>query len=175
MIFILASTLDGTIGVDGHLPWSIPDEYMYFLHQTRSKRVLCGRHTFESIRAENVLDHFEHVYVLTHHPNDVEARLNVTCVSDVADVPDRDDVWCIGGTSLYNEIATLRPTDVYLTRVYGPVRDADQVVKLGDAFWQVLQDAYTCQAAQTKWLCDQVSMQKVECEFLHYHSYSHLS
>lgn len=171
MIFILACALDGTIGVDGHLPWNIPDEYAYFLRQTRSKRVLCARKTYECIRSENLLDHFEHIYVLTHRPDDVTPRSNVTCVKNTIgtiDTIDTKDLWCIGGTSLYNDIDTLRPTEIYLTRVYCSDECNKNSVKLADSFWHVLRESYTCDAAETKWLWDNGSMQKVECEFLHY-------
>ena len=46
---IVAMNLNRVIGVDGDLPWRLPDELTYFKQMTRDKPVIMGRKTFESL------------------------------------------------------------------------------------------------------------------------------
>jgi dihydrofolate reductase len=45
---IMACDPDGAIGVDGGLPWDIPQELEFFRNTTRGHVVIMGRKTFES-------------------------------------------------------------------------------------------------------------------------------
>lgn len=46
---IWAQSLDAVIGVDGKIPWSIPDDTKYFKEQTEGCTVMMGRKTWESL------------------------------------------------------------------------------------------------------------------------------
>ncbi|MBO6513857.1 MAG: dihydrofolate reductase [Phycisphaerales bacterium] len=46
---IVASSENGVIGVDGDLPWSLPDDLKHFMRSTKDHAVVMGRKTFESL------------------------------------------------------------------------------------------------------------------------------
>lgn len=46
---IAAVSLDGIIGINNDLPWTIPEDTKYFRDKTRGKKVLMGRKTLESM------------------------------------------------------------------------------------------------------------------------------
>lgn len=46
---IVAMNLKRVIGVNGELPWRLPNELAYFKQVTRGKSVVMGRKTFESL------------------------------------------------------------------------------------------------------------------------------
>jgi len=46
---IVAMTDDGVIGIDGQLPWRLPEDLRRFKAATLGKPVVMGRKTFESI------------------------------------------------------------------------------------------------------------------------------
>lgn len=48
LIAIAALGKSRQIGLHGHLPWSIPDEYRHFQETVRGQHVLIGRKNFES-------------------------------------------------------------------------------------------------------------------------------
>lgn len=48
ILAIWAQSKNNAIGVDKHLPWSLPDDLKFFRQQTLNKAVVMGRKTFES-------------------------------------------------------------------------------------------------------------------------------
>jgi dihydrofolate reductase len=49
LILIAAMNQDRVIGIDGGLPWHIPDDLRFFKRQTTGHAIIMGRKTFESI------------------------------------------------------------------------------------------------------------------------------
>lgn len=47
---IVACSENGVIGVDGDLPWRLPDDLKHFMRSTKGHSVVMGRKTFESLR-----------------------------------------------------------------------------------------------------------------------------
>lgn len=46
---IVACAENGVIGVDGDLPWSLPDDLKHFMRSTKGHAIIMGRKTFESL------------------------------------------------------------------------------------------------------------------------------
>lgn len=46
---IVACSENGVIGVDGDLPWTLPDDLKHFMTSTRGHAVVMGRKTYESL------------------------------------------------------------------------------------------------------------------------------
>lgn len=49
LILIAAMNQDRVIGIDGGLPWHIPDDLKFFKRQTTGHAIIMGRKTYESI------------------------------------------------------------------------------------------------------------------------------
>ncbi len=115
---IVAMDKNRLIGVNGRIPWRLPDDMKWFREQTMGKPVIMGRKTFESIPdrfrplpgrrnivvTRNWLYQAEGVTVI----NSVEAALAAAGVVD--------EIVVIGGAELYTQLLP-QADRLYLTRI----------------------------------------------------------
>jgi dihydrofolate reductase len=97
---IWAQARDGVIGVDGGLPWHLPEDLRLFRERTTGSTVVMGRRTWESLPARfRPLPDRTNV-VLTSDPG--WSAEGAQRAGSVADVLERhDSVWVIGGGAVY--------------------------------------------------------------------------
>lgn len=133
---IVAYGRNRVIGVDGQLPWRLPDDLRWFKAATLGKPVVMGRKTYESIgkalpKRPNI--------VITRNP-DFRAD-DVTVVNEVSEALrtaereakalDACEIMVIGGGEIFD--ATLRlAARIYLTEV--------DVTVEGDAYFPALDE-----------------------------------
>ena len=122
MNMIVAVDRDWGIGRDNGLLASLPTDMKYFKEHTSGKVVVMGRKTLESLPGGRGLPNRTN-YVLTANP-DFEAERCIIVHSEyelfdaIADF-DPDDVFLIGGASLYNRFYK------YCDRLYITKMDAE--------------------------------------------------
>ena len=115
---IVAMDKNRLIGVNGRLPWHLPDDMKWFREQTLGKPVIMGRKTFESIP-----DRFRplpgrHNIVLTRR-RDYEAEGTTvvhTIEAALTAAGDEAEGVVIGGAELYAQLLP-RTDRLYLTRI----------------------------------------------------------
>lgn len=118
LIAIGAMAENRVIGVDGRMPWHIPDEFRWFRSATLGHAVLMGRKTFESIGRP-----------LPGRKNLVASRRilpfappqDVELISDLAafdpDTVASARVYVAGGAEVYRQMLP-RCSELWLTRVH---------------------------------------------------------
>ncbi|MCB9421860.1 MAG: type 3 dihydrofolate reductase [Ardenticatenaceae bacterium] len=103
---IAAMDKNRLIGVNGRIPWHLPDDMKWFREQTMGKPVIMGRKTFESIPIRFRPLPGRHNIVLTRR-HDFEAE-GVTAVHSVeaalTAAGDVAEVVVIGGAELYAQL-----------------------------------------------------------------------
>ena len=118
LVIIVAMDKNRLIGVNGRLPWRLPDDMKWFREQTLGKPVIMGRKTFESLP-----DRFRPLpgrrnIVLTRR-RDYEAE-GATVVHNIEEaltsVGDEAEVVVIGGAELYAQLLP-RTDSLYLTLI----------------------------------------------------------
>lgn len=119
---ILAKSENNVIGNNNSLPWNLPDDLQWFKECTLNKTVVMGRKTFESIgkplpKRKNC--------ILTKSSKSINGCYVYDDIDRFVDDHIHDDVWVIGGQSVYEEFFKICDV-VYLTLVYGKYE--------GDAF-----------------------------------------
>lgn len=149
---------DGTIGIDGKMPWRHVEDMKMFRALTAGKTVLCGRKTFESLNPTQDKPPLpgRHVVVLStkYHeqvfnlqrsstPNVFQHHDSVAFIAGGQLWPDKvidkleragaEEVFVIGGAEIYHQF--LPDADrVYLTTIYGlqasPYVAPERVTKL---------------------------------------------
>lgn len=136
---IVACSENGVIGLDGDLPWRLPDDLKHFMRSTKGHSVVMGRKTFESLREP--LGGRLNIVVSSTMPIEegVEGKVVVTRSLDEAfEVGKRADqepdgfgkglLWVAGGGEIYRQ-ALVRADLVVRTRVHcsieGDVRFAE--------------------------------------------------
>lgn len=135
LALIVAKDEQGVIGINGHLPWHLPDDLAYFKAQTLNKTVVMGRKTFESIgrplpKRNNI--------ILTRQENyQVDGAQVIHSVEALlALILKMPEVMVIGGEGLYRDTLPLAER-LYITEVKTKVQK-------GDAFFpSINNDAWT--------------------------------
>ena len=104
----------GAIGVNGGMPWHLPEDLKHFTELTISHPVIMGRRTWESLSAKyRPLPNRDNI-VISRNPNyaapgatvvgDLEAALDLARQEAIPDDGmDRSEIWIIGGAQLFNE------------------------------------------------------------------------
>lgn len=116
---IWAQSVDGIIGRDGDLPWSLPEDLAHFRELTSGRVVVMGRTTWESLPdAYRPLPGRENV-VLSRHGLDAPGATVVPDVAAVLRVVDDRPAWIVGGAQVYAAmlpmVARVEVTDVDLS------------------------------------------------------------
>lgn len=141
---IWAEAKDRVIGAAGSLPWNLPEDLALFRRRTLGQTVVMGRSTWESLpSAVRPLPGRRNV-VLTRTPH---ALAGVTTLGSVEEsLAHFDDMWVIGGASLY-EAFLPHSTHIVRTRI---LLDA-----VGDTHAPPLSDEWTpmegCAASLLGW------------------------
>ena len=132
---VVAAAANDVIGVDGSLPWHLPNDFRYFKRVTMGRPIVMGRRTWESIG--RALPGRQNI-VLTRRKN-FEAP-GATVVSSpaaaVAASGDADELMIIGGGQVY-DLFIDKADRIYLTRVDCEVEGDTRFPKLDPATWSL--------------------------------------
>lgn len=113
--FIIAMDENRGIGLNGHLPWSNPEDLSYFYNKTKNSTVVMGRKTYLSLP----FDKFEnrHNIVVTSRKTHLK---DVQVVNDPIEYIEslKEDIWVIGGKIIYNLFLPYAD-ELYITRIPG--------------------------------------------------------
>ena len=123
LIFAVAS--NGTIGVDGALPWRLPDDLKRFRALTVGHSVIMGRKTWDSL--PRALPHRQNIVVTRDRSLQAPGADVVHSLDEALDrVALPPPAFCIGGAELYR-LALPRADRLYLTEI---ARDFEGDVRL---------------------------------------------
>lgn len=135
MIAIIAAmTADRVIGINGRIPWHIPEDLALFKKITSGHTVVMGRKTFESLgkplpKRRNI------VVSRTLHPGEgYEVFPDLERAVDAAQEGD-GDVFLIGGESIYREGLRIADT-LYLSMVEGTYEGDTRFPEFDTGHWQ---------------------------------------
>lgn len=139
---IWAQASNGVIGIDGVMPWNLPEDMAHFKAVTMGHPVIMGRRTWDSIPARFRPLAGRRNIVITSDPGRVDAAADVVANPEAAlALVAGTSAWVIGGGAVY---ATLLPHADLLevTEIAGEY-DGDTVAPAIDSSWTL--------AAQTPW------------------------
>ncbi|MDQ4053520.1 MAG: dihydrofolate reductase [Actinomycetota bacterium] len=117
IVLVAAVADNGVIGVDGDIPWRIPEDFAHFKATTMGHTLLMGRATYESIGRPLP---GRTTLVLTRDPDwSAEGVLVASSLESALDVADGlpGDVMVVGGAAVYGE-ALLVADEQVLTEVH---------------------------------------------------------
>lgn len=138
---IAAESLNHVIGLNGKLPWYLPEDLRFFKRVTSHKPVVMGRATFESIgkplpnRTNIVISrnpdfHRDGVKVA----DSIEAALAIATAQAALD--EEDEVMVIGGGEIYRQALPLAQR-IYLTQVDVTIEGDTWFPALSSSEWVV--------------------------------------
>ncbi len=126
---IWAMTENRVIGSAGGLPWHLPDDMRWFLRHTRSKPVIMGRRTFESMDGPLL---GRRNLVLSQDPDYAASGIEVfTRLADAYEAIEGNEIepqtepMVIGGSHIYALALQMRgkfaPGRLYRTRIHAEI------------------------------------------------------
>lgn len=141
---IAACDKNGVIGINGKLPFHIPEDLKRFKALTMGHAVIMGRKTYESLPIFPLPDRLNIIVSLGResHIGDREYASSLHHALSKAVIRHYEQVFIIGGEQLYREALPLADR-VYLTLVNQetPIADGDEVARFPlDVFNKLLED-----------------------------------
>ena len=125
---IVAVSINGVIGANGGIPWKSPEDMRRFRRLTLGGTVIMGRETYESIGLEPLSQRFNIVLTkdqsLLRKPHSKDNLVFVDSIDEaIKHVPHGNEVWVIGGTSVYRQFFALNLVDcVHATLILNVVK-----------------------------------------------------
>lgn len=124
---IVACHVSGVIGIDGRLPWHIPEDLKFFASTTAGSIMVCGRVTYEEMQHVNLRDRKLIVVSATlanKPPRDdvqfIASPLDLNAAVAKADPSGAAPVYVIGGGQLLGSLDH-RINSAWVTSIAGPL------------------------------------------------------
>ena len=120
---IVAMARDRAIGIDGTLPWHLPDDLAHFKDTTWGHAIIMGRHTFESL-PNGPLPGRRNIVVSTtmKHANGVEVYGSIAMAMKACRTD--DTIFIIGGEQIYRQTISIADR-LYITEIDSTTEHAD--------------------------------------------------
>jgi len=111
---IFARAANGVIGVNGALPWHLPEDMAHFKRTTLGCPVIMGRKTWDSLPARfRPLPGRMNIVVTRQADWQAEGALRAGSITEAAALCPADaDTWVIGGAEIYAQALPLAQTAV---------------------------------------------------------------
>src|SRR4051812_41681791 len=113
---VVAMSQNGVIGVQGQLPWRLPEDLKWFKKVTSGHSIIMGRKTFESIG--RVLPNRENIIISRDSQYQVQGAIVVSSLEGAIELCQgkSDEIFIIGGMQIY-QLALPKLDRIYLTTI----------------------------------------------------------
>ena len=141
---IFARAANGVIGVNGALPWHLPEDMAHFKRTTLCCPVLMGRKTWDSLPARfRPLPGRVNIVVTRQADWQAEGALRAGSIAEAAALcPADTDAWVIGGAEIYAQALPLAQSAV-VTEI-GQAFDGDAFApSFGPEWTETSREAHT--------------------------------
>lgn len=124
---ICAAAENMAIGITGHMPWHISEDFRYFKRVTSGHTVIMGRRTWDSLPKKPLPERRN--IVISTKPASVEdlssgAEFFNSLDMALSSASSENEIFIIGGGSLYRQTID-RAQRIYLTEVHTKIESAD--------------------------------------------------
>lgn len=109
LVLVAAVAENGVIGVDGDMPWHLPEDLKHFKETTMGHPVIMGRTTYESIVAGlgEPLPGRTNIVLTSRDldvPEGVEVAHGIEEALDIARAVDDEVAYIVGGATVYEQL-----------------------------------------------------------------------
>ena len=133
---IVAASANNVIGVDGQLPWRLPEDLRHFKAITMGKPMIMGRATFDSIG--KALPGRQSIVLTRQDDFSAEGCDVVATVDDALNAAgNAEEVMIVGGGEIYRQFLP-RADRIYLTRVQAEIDGDTTFPELDMSEWNVV-------------------------------------
>lgn len=149
---VVANSLNGVIGINGCLPWNIPEDLKRFRKLTDNSIVIMGRKTYESI-GKPLENRYNFVISSKDLSNsDIYSFKDINSAIKYAEekLPGHN-VFVIGGASIYQQFLEQNLIDrIYQTIVKKNV-DGDTFFRFNRENWRIVHNQDSVECSFTTW------------------------
>lgn len=132
---IVAASANNVIGVDGGLPWHLPEDLRRFKEITMGKPMIMGRATWESIG--RALPGRTSIVVTRRAGYEAQDAIVVDSIdAAIQAAGDVDEIMVIGGGQIYRQVLA-RADRIYLTRIHATLDGDTRFPALDMSEWSV--------------------------------------
>ena len=139
IILLAAVAENGTIGLDGGLPWHIPADLKRFKALTMDKPMVMGRRTFESL--PGILPGRRHIVLTRDRSYDAAGAEIAASLDDALALADAPEIAVIGGGQIY-AAALPRATRLELTEVHAAIEGDTHFPDRGDGWRETFRERH---------------------------------
>lgn len=156
MKLIVAVDKEWNIGNKGDLLFYIPDDLKFFRSKTIEKVVVMGRKTLESFQNSKPLKNRTNIVLSRNKDLEVEGATFVSDIGELKDVLSQynsDDIYVIGGESIYTALLPLCDTAI-ITHIDTVAPEADKKFpRLDESEWILSDDSgeKECNGYKFRW------------------------
>lgn len=142
IISAIAAVADnGTIGINGDLPWHLPDDLKYFQRITQGHHVITGRKNYESIPPKyRPLKYRVNLVVTRNVAYEAPGAVVIGSMEEalrIAAEADEPEVFIIGGGEVFREALANHPVQrLYLTLVHSDIAGDTHFPGIDPSDWQ---------------------------------------
>lgn len=112
---IVAHAKDGVIGLNGKMPWHIPEDLKHFKEVTMGHPVIMGRKTYESIG--RLLPGRKNIIITHRHDYKVSGAIVVNSLNEgIKEAGDVPKIFVIGGAQIY-QLALPYADEIWVTKI----------------------------------------------------------
>lgn len=139
MIALVAAIAENNcIGVNGKLPWHIPEDMVHFKNLTKGKVVLMGRKTWESLPKKfRPLPNRKNIVISSQ--TDYKLEKGVELYHSIMEAVEKhigQDIMVIGGAQIYDQTIDIADR-LYITHVKKEVKGDAFFPEIDPALWSV--------------------------------------
>lgn len=140
---IAAMDVNGVIGVNGDIPWDIPEDMKHFRDLTIDKTVVMGRKTWESLPAHVCpLPRRQNIVLTRNMGWQAQGAETAYTLLDVALYADHDEVFIMGGAEIYRLFLEEGWVErMYLTRVNAEFSGDTLFPEYNADDWEVVEES----------------------------------
>ncbi len=140
LAILVAAAENGVIGIEGRLPWHLPDELRHFKSLTMGHTLVMGRKTWESIGRP--LPGRRSVVLSRQKGYEAQGALVLGSFAALKRLePDALPTFIIGGVSLFEE-ALPKAETLHLTRVHAHPEGDTYLPKIHFEAWKLLEEKH---------------------------------
>lgn len=140
LVLVAAVAENGVIGVDGDMPWHLPEDLKHFKETTMGHPVIMGRTTYESIVAGlgEPLPGRTNIVLTSRDldvPEGVEVAHGIEEVLDIARAVDDEVAYIVGGATVYEQLID-RADRMILTEIDATYEGDTYFPEWNEAAWR---------------------------------------
>ncbi len=138
---IAAMSENRVIGVDGDLPWRLPDDMKHFMCTTRGHAVIMGRKTWESM--DGPLSNRTNIVITRQEKYEADGATVVHSLPEALRIAPTtiDESFVIGGEAIFRDALPLADR-IYLTLVHAEFQGDAFFPEFAQEHWRIVDEQH---------------------------------